>query len=189
MSTYHPEAPNLQIAGWFNTDTALTLESFRGRVLVMHAFQMLCPACVSHGLPQAKKTRQHFAAKDVAVIGLHSVFEHHAVMTAAALDAFIHEYRLTFPIGIDQPSQGSIPATMRAYQLQGTPSVVLIDKRGRLRLSHFGVIEDMALGGAIGRLVAEDAGTPPVARSAGDGGAAMRTDDGCDADGCRVATA
>ena len=188
MSSHHPEAPELEVARWFNTDTALTLESFRGRVLVMHAFQMLCPACVSHGLPQATKTRQNFAAKDVAVIGLHSVFEHHAVMTPAALDAFIHEYRLTFPIGIDRPAQGSIPATMRAYQLQGTPSVVLIDKRGRLRLSHFGVIDDMALGAAIGRLAAEDA-PAPIVRGPGGGDAASPAGDGCDAGGCRVAAA
>jgi hypothetical protein len=122
----------------------------------MHAFQMLCPACATHGLPQAKRTHQLFAPQDVAVIGLHTVFEHHEVMTPAALQAFVQEYRYTFPIGIDTPANGSIPATMREYQLQGTPSTVLIDKQGRLRLSHFGVIDDLALGAAIGQLAAEE---------------------------------
>jgi peroxiredoxin len=169
MSKNFPEAPALQVTHWLNTDTPLTLESLRGRVVVMHAFQMLCPACATHALPQAKKTRQLFAASDVAVIGLHTVFEHHEVMTPAALEVFVREYRYTFPIGIDTPVGGSIPATMREYQLQGTPSVVLIDRQGRIRLSHFGVIDDMALGAAIGQLAAEEVPTTLVTRSAVDG--------------------
>lgn len=189
MPITHPEAPELQVGQWLNAETPITLASLRGRVVVLHAFQMLCPACVSHGLPQAKKTRQLFAAKDVSVIGLHTVFEHHEVMTPAALDAFVREYRFTFSIGIDTPAHGSIPATMRAYQLQGTPSVVLIDKRGRLRLSHFGLIDDMALGAAIGQLAAEDATTPLIASPSGDTEAMPSTGDQCDDDGCHIACA
>jgi hypothetical protein len=111
----------------------------------MHAFQMLCPACATHGLPQAKRTHQLFAPQDVAVIGLHTVFEHHEVMTPAALQAFVQEYRYTFPIGIDTPAKGSIPATMREYQLQGTPSTVLIDKQGRCPLAAVRTTSDLRL--------------------------------------------
>ena len=46
----------------------------------MEAFQMLCPGCVSHGLPQAKRI-QHTFGDAVTVLGLHCVFEHHAAMT------------------------------------------------------------------------------------------------------------
>ncbi|MDM0018347.1 redoxin family protein [Variovorax saccharolyticus] len=183
MSKNHPEAPALQISQWLNAEADLTLASLRGRVVVLHAFQMLCPACVSHGLPQAKKMQQLFDAKDVAVIGLHSVFEHHAVMTPEALKAFVHEYRLSFPIGIDQPSRGGIPATMREYQLQGTPSIVLIDRQGRIRLSHFGVIDDMVLGAAIGQLAAEVETTTLIARPSGDAGM-VGTRDACGESGC-----
>ncbi|WP_432727079.1 TlpA disulfide reductase family protein [Variovorax sp. W6] len=182
---HHPEAPALQVARWFNTDADLTLEALRGRVVVLHAFQMLCPACVSHGLPQAKKMRQLFAPGDVAVIGLHTVFEHHEVMTAAALEAFIREHRFIFPIGIDSPAHGSIPATMRAYQLQGTPSTVLIDKQGRIRLSHFGLLDDMALGAAIGQLAAEESTLPLIADAVREAGTVS---EGCDGHGCRAST-
>ena len=179
MTIVHPEAPALQVARWLNAEAEPTLEALRGRVVVLHAFQMLCPACVSHGLPQARKMRQLFAARDVAVIGLHTVFEHHAVMTPEALEAFVREYRYTFPVGIDRPVAGSsIPATMRAYQLQGTPSTVLIDRRGRIRLSHFGLLDDMAMGAAIGQLAAEDVASPLIARAAEAGDAAPSG--GCD---------
>jgi hypothetical protein len=90
------------------------------------------------------------------VIGLHSVFEHHAVMRRPALEAFVHEYRLTFPIAIDLPAAGgSIPQTMLAYGLQGTPSLVLIDRAGRVRSIHFGPVDDMRVGAIIGGMLAE----------------------------------
>lgn len=130
--------------------------ALRGRVVVLHAFQMLCPGCVSTGLPQANRVQTLFAEKDVIVVGLHTVFEHHAVMGAEALEVFLHEYDLSFPVGIDQASaQSPIPLTMRAYGLQGTPSLIVLDRQGRIRLNNFGHIDDMRLGALLGSLVAE----------------------------------
>ena len=54
-------APPLQVAHWFNTPAPLTLDSLRGRVVVLHAFQMLCPGCVEHGIPQARRVHEAFA--------------------------------------------------------------------------------------------------------------------------------
>jgi len=44
---------------------------------------------------------------------------------------------------------------MRRYGFRGTPTLVLIDKVGQLRLHHFGHLDDLKLGAAIGRLVSE----------------------------------
>ena len=169
-------APALQVAHWLNTPTPLTLESLRGRVVMLHAFQMLCPGCVSHGLPQAQRLHQLFPPDQLAVVGLHTVFEHHAVMgSVAALQAFVHEYRLTFPIGIDQPDgRGGVPLTMQALRLRGTPSLLVLDRQGRVRLHHFGAIDDLRLGALLGQLM--EAPLPP----ADDVPAA----DGCDDRGC-----
>lgn len=185
-------APELEIAQWLNTDAPITLEGLRGKVVVVHTFQMLCPGCVAHGLPQAAAIRALFDERDVAVLGLHSVFEHHAVMTPQALEAFAHEYRLAFPIGIDMPGAGDnpIPRTMQAYGLRGTPSLLLIDRAGRLRLNHFGRIDDMRVGALVAQLVAEPgagarSGTPSVGTTVSAGGSHPR-DAACDADGCAV---
>ena len=154
----HSLAPDWHIGHWLNTPSPVTLVSLRGKVVVMHAFQMLCPACVSHGLPQAVAIRQAFPESSVSVIGIHTVFEHHRVMTHEALQVFVHEQRLRFPIGADLPApDGLIPQTMVAYQLRGTPSLVLIDRQGHLRLSHFGHVDDLTVGSAIGQLLAEAA--------------------------------
>lgn len=182
MDTLPP--PPLHVTRWFNTREPVTLESLRGRVVVVHAFQMLCPACVSHGLPQAAKLHRTFAEHDVAVIGLHTVFEHHAVMGADALQAFIHEYRLSFPIGIDEadPGGGSIPRTMAAWGLQGTPSVLVFDRDGRLCFERFGAVDDLVLGVVIGQLLAQPGTTQVLATGPDDEG--IDDPDTCDDTGC-----
>lgn len=164
FKTIPPEpmpAPPLQVARWFNTPTQITLDALRGRVIALHAFQMLCPGCVAHGLPQALRMHELFAPEQLAVIGLHTVFEHHAVMERPeALQAFIHEYRLGFPIGTDQPDpRAGVPLSMQALGLRGTPSLLLLDKQGRIRLRHFGRIDEMQVGALIGQLIAEPAST------------------------------
>src|SRR3989338_11235550 len=124
-------------AEWLNADTPLSLADFKDRVLAVEVFQMLCPGCVSHGLPQAQRIAATFDPAQVAVIGLHSVFEHHAAMTPVALRAFLHEYRIRFPVAVDAPGDGPLPSTMEAWGLQGTPTLVLIDRQGGTRGRHF----------------------------------------------------
>ena len=152
------QAPQLAVSQWFNTPTPITLATLRGRVVLLHAFQMLCPGCVAHGTPQAQRAHALFRDSDLAVIGLHTVFEHHAAMTPVSLEAFIHEYRLTFPIGVDQPAErGPIPVTMARYDMRGTPTAILIGRDGNIRHHGFGQEDDMALGAIIGTLLAEPA--------------------------------
>lgn len=150
-------APDWDMERWFNAPSPVSLAALRGRVVLAVAFQMLCPACVSHGLPQAQRARAAFSADALAVIGLHTVFEHHdAQGSPAALAAFLHEYRIRFPVGLDARDPGqALPRTMRAYAMQGTPTTLLIDRRGALRLHEFGHLDDMRLGAAIATLIAE----------------------------------
>ncbi|WP_417727700.1 TlpA disulfide reductase family protein [Roseovarius sp.] len=142
-------------AHWLNTDHPLTLADFRGRVLAVEVFQMLCPGCVLNGLPQAQRLAQTFQERDLAVIGLHSVFEHHAGNSRESLAAFLHEWRIRFPVAIDMQGEGLLPQTMAAWGLQGTPSLVLIDRVGRMRARHFGQVADMALGAQVMELIGE----------------------------------
>lgn len=174
-------APELQIRTWLNAPEPLTLASLHGRVVLAVAFQMLCPGCVSEGLPQAQRARAMFAEEDLAVIGLHTVFEHHEAQgTEAALKAFLHEYRIAFPVGIDEPDAAlSIPKTMQAYGMRGTPTTLLFDRRGRFRLHQFGHLDDMRLGAVIATLVADDETANTAATSAGETGGRCPVDGAC----------
>lgn len=151
-----PHAPEISVSQWFNTDAPITLAMLSGQVVMLHTFQMLCPGCVMQATPQAMRMWQTFRAAGLNVIGLHTVFEHHDVMTPAALAVYLYEFRITFPVGVDvaQPDHG-IPRTMATYGLQGTPSTLLIDRGGRLRHHRFGVESDEALAAVITSLLDE----------------------------------
>lgn len=149
-------APAWHTTAWLNSEP-LSLEALRGKVIFLEAFQMLCPGCVAHGVPQAQRVAEAFKDAPLAVVGLHTVFEHHEAMQLPSLRAFLHEYRVRFPVGVDAPgAQGDpVPRTMRAYAMQGTPTAVLIDAQGRLRSQVLGVHDDLRLGAEIAGLLAE----------------------------------
>lgn len=149
-------APELLVQTWFNSDRPLLVSGLRGRVVVLVAFQVLCPHSVAGAVPQAQRIFETFEPKDVAVIGLHATFEHHDAFSMAMLKAFIQEYRLKFPIALDQPNPTSpIPLTMERYKMRGTPSLVLIDRHGLVRKHAFGGVDDLRIGAEIGALTQE----------------------------------
>lgn len=165
------------IAHWLNTPTPLSLAALRGRAVLAVAFQMLCPGCVSQGLPQAQRARATFAESDLTVVGLHTVFEHHEAQgSVAALGAFLHEYRITFPVGIDAQDERG-PVTMRAYGMRGTPTTLLWDRAGQLRMHQFGHVEDMRLGAAITSVLGDGS---VGAGAASTGSAGVCGPEGCD---------
>ncbi|MGH3690849.1 MAG: TlpA family protein disulfide reductase [Microbacterium sp.] len=172
----------LDVSEWVNS-APISAESLRGRVVIVEAFQMLCPGCVSHGLPLAQRLHGMFDSSEVVVLGLHTVFEHHAVMGREALEVFLSEYRIEFPVAIDRPIDGqAIPATMQRYGLRGTPSMMIIDRAGRVRQIAFGTVDELALGTYLGRLLAEQVtpSAPSADRVMAQSGEACGIDGVCD---------
>lgn len=154
-------APEIAVSQWFNTSEPLILASLRGRPVLLHAFQMMCPGCVAHGTPLVEKAHRLFGDSGLQVIGLHTFFEHHAAMTPVALQAFIPEYHLTMPIGVDQAGDGTlIPVTMGRFQMRGTPTSMLIGRDGAILHHGFGQDDDMALGARIAAALAVPAPIP-----------------------------
>lgn len=149
-------APEWDVTEWLGPQPpATTLAGLRGQVVLIEAFQMLCPGCVNHGLPLANKVHASFGP-DVTVIGLHTVFEHHAAMEPVSLKAFLHECRIGFPVGVDRPQGRGMPATMERYAMEGTPTMLLIDRDGQLRTQAFGKVDELAMGMVLGGLIAEE---------------------------------
>ena len=186
MTTDFQRAPDWAVSYWLNTDRPLDRSDFRGRIVLAAAFQMLCPGCVERTIPQLAQAHALFPADRVAVVGLHSVFEHHIAMGADSLSAFVHEYRLSFPIAVDAPAEDGdpIPITMRRYAMRGTPTMLLIDGQWRLRSQTFGHISDLRLGAEVMSLVAESTGR--IAATAGADVADGGSGDRCDDEGCRT---
>ena len=82
-----------------------------------------------------------------------------------------------------------LPQTMATYGMNGTPTLLLIGRNGRLAMHHFGQVPDLDLGANIATLAAQ---TRPAQQPAGttkadpgpEGGKAEKG--GCTQDACPV---
>ncbi len=157
----NPESPpEFAVQRWFNTDTPLTLAGLKGKVIVVAAFQMHCPGSLKQGLPQAARLADAFNADEVAVIGLNTAFEEHDKQAAGALETFIREKGYAFPIAKDKPNGAEMPKTMEIYEIQGTPTILIFDRQGRLRRHYLGQVDDLRLGAEVMALVIETRDAP-----------------------------
>lgn len=159
---FDPESPpELSIAAWFNADPATTLASLKGKVIVLAAFQQHCAGSLKHGLPQAARIAATFSDDEVVVIGLNTPFENPETQDRAALEAFVAEHELSFPVALDKAgASGSLPETMEAFEIQGTPTVLLFDRQGRLRRHYLGQVDDLRLGAEVMALTIEARNAP-----------------------------
>ncbi len=153
MTTPDPIPLTLDVSRWFHAPAGFSLADLRGRPVLLHTFQLLCPGCVQHAIPQIRRIEA--LGDEVAVVGLHTVFEHHDAMTPTVLEAFLHENHLHHPVGVDASVPGQrIPSTMARLRLQGTPSLLLLDREGRERRRWFGAVSDLEIGWELGRITA-----------------------------------
>ena len=49
---------------------------------------------------------------------------------------------------------------MRAYELQGTPAMLIFDRQGRLRRHYLGAVDDLRIGAEVMALLIEDKESP-----------------------------
>ena len=130
---YRP-APAWHNTSWLNTDRALTLESLRGRVVLLNFWVFTCYNC-TNTVPSLKVFDQQFRDRGLTVIGVHTpefppyAGEHDKGNVARALAKE----------GIAYPNaQDNDRATWKLYNIQYWPSFVLIDKQGRVRYEGYG---------------------------------------------------
>ena len=157
---FNPEQPPELVASqWFNSEP-LSLKKLKGKVVVVVAFQMLCPGSLRHSLPQAQRIARAFNSDEVAVVGLHMVFENHADMSPSQLEPFLKTEHIEIPIAVDKQEDSGVPETMEAYGMQGTPTLLIFDRQGRLRRHYLGAVDDVRLGAEIMALCIEDKKAP-----------------------------
>jgi hypothetical protein len=78
-------------------------------------------------------------------------------MTPALLEPFLKAEHIEFPIAVDKQNGSGLPQTMEAYGMQGTPTLLVFDRQGRLRRHYLGAVDDVRLGAEIMALCIEDA--------------------------------
>ena len=152
--------PELTVSEWLNVREPMPLNTQKGRVVVIGAFQTHCPGSVKHGLPQLTRLNQSFNGDEVTVIGLNTAFEEHDKQSAKALEDFAAQHGPIFPIAKDAANGGDMPETMAAYEIQGTPTILIFDRQGRLRRHYLGRVDDMRLAAEVMALCMEAPNAP-----------------------------
>lgn len=175
-----------------------------GKPILIKVFQVNCPGCFTHGIPETLEVRTKYSDSPLLIWGLATAFEdfhlntfenlkrlidsgevvgdtHEALSAQGMLNNNRLDYSIPFPVAWDKvapyqstdyladahgfikrdfPQFDSFPQknqklilnqvmnylknkkfeakTFEAYQLQGTPSTLLIDKNGVLRGKWFG---------------------------------------------------
>ncbi|MGQ0455421.1 MAG: peroxiredoxin family protein [Hyphomicrobium sp.] len=158
---FNPERPpEITASRWLNSDGKRTLKAEKGKVVFVAIAQIECPGSVKFGLPQAQRIMRAFTSDEVAVFGLHMAFENFEAQAPDKVAAFLAENGYEFPVALDKPDGEKLPETMKAYELQGTPAILLFDRQGRLRRHYLGAVDDLRVGAEIMALLIEDATSP-----------------------------
>ena len=203
MPQVNLKAIDLEVEEWLGGPST-NISNELGRPILIKVFQVNCPGCFSHGIPEVLEVRQKFIDTPLLVWGLATAFEDFHINTFENLQKLIDtgevvgetlevlitsgllnnnclDYSIPFPVAWDKviphhsddylldaqnfikkdfPQFDNFPTknqklitkqvvsylknkkfeakTFDAYQLQGTPSTLLIDKNGILRGKWFG---------------------------------------------------
>ena len=158
---FNPEnPPEITASRWLNSEKKITLKSLRGKVVVIAVCQIACPGSVKYGLPQATRLRRAFSDKEVAVLGLHMAFEKFDEQTPELVQKFLADSGIDIPVAYDKPNGEEMPVTMTAYELQGTPAMLIFDRLGRLRRHYLGAVDDLRVGAEVMGMLMEDKTSP-----------------------------
>ena len=116
-------APDIQVHTWVQGEPA-NFSTLSGRVVLVEVFQVNCPGCFVHALPEVQHLHQTYQDRGLAVIGLATAFEDFDKNTLENLQRLVStgeligdplqqlgkagllhdnrlDYTLTFPIGMD----------------------------------------------------------------------------------------
>ena len=157
------EAPEWRVSEWINGDPGSVAQQ-KGRVLVLHFFQMWCPGCNEFTIPVMQRWQDMWGDReDFMIVSIHTVFEGHEYQTPERLRKFLRRKGIWHPVGIDAYAklQDEVPVTMQRYKTTGTPQVVLIDKEGLLVFSHFGEFHIPTVEFLVERLLKEESEVKP----------------------------
>jgi thiol-disulfide isomerase/thioredoxin len=118
------------IEKWLNSEP-LTMESLRGKVVLVDFWTYTCINCI-RTLPYVTSWHQKYKDQGLVVVGVHTPefpFERSTPNVEKALQRF----GITYPV-----AQDNRYATWEAYRNQYWPAAYLIDKQGKVVYSHFG---------------------------------------------------
>lgn len=126
------QAPDfLGIEKWLNTDSALTMNGLRGKVVLIDFWTYSCINCI-RTLPYVTGWYEKYKDQGFVVIGVHTPEFAFEKKTTNVADALVR-YGINYPV-----AQDNNYGTWQAYNNRYWPAHYLIDTEGRIREYHFG---------------------------------------------------
>jgi thiol-disulfide isomerase/thioredoxin len=130
-------APALRGLDWINVDQTnqASVSALSGHVTVLHFWTFECINC-KHNLPYIARWASVYKPSDVQVVGIHTA-ELAPERDPANVRAAVKELGITYPVLIDSNS-----TNWDAYHQEAWPTVIVIDKHGRIRQKWVGELGD-----------------------------------------------
>lgn len=123
-------APALTEGKWLNSEPT-TLENLRGRVVLVDFWTFGCYNC-RNTLPTLKKFDAAYRDKGLTIVGVHTP-ESDYEKKFDKIEAAVKSNGIKYPVVTDTNGD-----TWRAYNIEAWPTVVILDKQGRIRYTHIG---------------------------------------------------
>ena len=132
-----PNLPNmgkapeiLGISGWINSET-LTLENFKGKVVLVDFWTYSCINCI-RTLPYVEGWYKKYKDNGFVLLGIHAP-EFNFEKEKKNVESAVKKYGLTYPVALDNDHK-----TWNAFSNRYWPAHYLIDVDGNIRYQHFG---------------------------------------------------
>ena len=123
-------APELASGDWINSPPH-TLSDFRGKVVLLEFWTFGCYNC-RNTIPSMNEWQKKYAGKDFVIIGVHTP-EFNREKNLENVRQQVSRQGIRYPVVTDNEYQ-----TWEAYHQQYWPTMYLIDRKGIIRLIHFG---------------------------------------------------
>jgi len=123
-------APALRDGQWINSQPT-TLENLRGQVVLVDFWTYGCYNC-RNTLSTLKRFDKTYRDKGLTVLGVHTPeFESEKIF--ANVQKAVEKHEIRYPVVTDVNGD-----SWRAFDIEAWPTVVILDKQGRIRYSHIG---------------------------------------------------
>ncbi len=123
-------APEFAEGKWINSEP-LSLEKLRGQVVLVDFWTFGCYNCINT-LPALKSYQSKFGGKGFTIVGVETP-ETSSERVYDNLVKAIDKRGITYPVVTDYESK-----TWQAYNVNAWPTIIILDKQGRIRYTHVG---------------------------------------------------
>lgn len=142
------QAPALLDGRWLNSEP-VTLESLRGKVVLVDFWTFGCYNC-RNTVPTLKRFDQEYRAEGLTIVGVHTP-ESDYEKNFGNIQEAVKRLGIKYPVVTDTGGD-----SWRAYDIEAWPTVVILDKAGRIRYTHIGEGSYEQQESVIKTLLAED---------------------------------